>query len=152
MKTINIVRIRRALYYLKHRYANMNNVVIGVAFVIAASWAWGAVSMMQRNFGLQKEVDAQKRELQLTELEVQTLQYQQNYYRSDEYKELAARERLGLALPGEKVLMLPPNSEQAKKEPGAKETMKPSGSGAAISNFEQWMNFLTGKSAANLQK
>lgn len=150
MHNINKMTIRRAIYHAKHRYANMNNVVIGVAIVIAASWAWGSISMMQRNFGLQKEVESKKRELQLTELEVVTLQYQQNYYRSDEYKELAARERLGLALEGEKVLMLPPNSQAAKQEPGSRTVS--TGTGRTVSNFEQWMRFLMGQGTRDLKK
>jgi len=150
MNKINRTNLRRLFYHIKHRYANMNNVVIGVAFVIAASWAWGSVSIMQRNFGLQKEVEARKRDYELTELEVATLKYQQNYYRSDEYRELAARERLGLVNPGEKVLMLPPNSEAAKKEPGTRASTTQTT--RTVSNFEQWMNFLTGQTAANLQK
>ena len=149
MQKINSVSIRKFLYHLKHRYATMNNIVIGLALIIAASWAWGSISMMQRNFGLQKEVDARQRELELTELEVATLEYQQNYYQSDEYKDLAAREKLGLAGPGEKVLMLPPNTESAKKDNDTPALTQPK---RVPSNFEQWMNFLSGKSASDINK
>jgi hypothetical protein len=110
---------------------------------------------MQRNFALQKEADEQQRQLQLTELEVDTLTYQQNYYKSDEYKDLAARTYLGLASPGEKVLILPPNSAAAKAEDTESDSsQKPKANqGSAQSNFEQWMSFLTGgNSAAVLQK
>jgi cell division protein FtsB len=133
----------------------MNNVVITIALIVAASWAWGSITVMQRNFALQKEADEQQRQLQLTELEVDTLTYQQNYYKSDEYKDLAARTYLGLASPGEKVLILPPNSAAAKAEDTESDSsQKPKANqGSAQSNFEQWMSFLTGgNSAAVLQK
>lgn len=143
-------KIRKLIYHIKHRYATMNNVVVAIAVVIAASWAWGSISMMQRNFALQKDIDAKQRELQLTELEVQTLQFEQNYYQSNEYKDLAARERLGLAAAGEKVLILPPNSATAKAN--GEPAPKPSRQVLGVSNFQQWMNFLSGKSAAQLQK
>lgn len=149
MPTINSTTLRKAYYHLKHRYATMNNVVIVVALMIAASWAGGSITMMQRNFGLQKELDARQRELQLTELEVATLQYQQNYYKSDEYKDLMAREKLGLAAPGEKVLMLPANSSSAKD---ADAPARKVATNRSVSNFEQWMSFLTGQTARNLQK
>jgi len=150
MKQTDIIK---TLYHLKHRYGTMNNIVVAIALIIAASWAWGSITMMQRNFALQKDYDARKRELQLTELEVATLEYQQNYYRSDEYKDLAAREHLGLAAQGEKVLILPPNSEAAKqygKEPTV--AQKASEPGSAPSNLEQWAGFLLGTSAEQLQK
>jgi hypothetical protein len=105
-------------------------------------------------FAAQKAVDDQVRELKLTELEVATLQYQQNYYKSDEYKELMARTKLGLALPGEKVLVLPPNSEAVKASDAANSTQALTDSAKAAnkgSNFEQWLEFLTGNSAQNLQ-
>lgn len=141
--------ITKHLKHFWHRHGTMNNIVMVVALVIAASWVWGSVTTMQRNYTLQKEVDDRKRQLELTKLEVATLEYQQNYYRSDEYKELAARERLGLALPDEKVLILPPNSEAAKQEPKAPVATANDTSGA--SNFEQWMNFLFGNNSARLK-
>ncbi len=121
----------------------MNNVVIGVALVIGASWAWGSIGVMQRNYNLQKELDAKNRQQTLAELEVQNLSYQKKYYQSAEYQELAVRERMGFANPGEKVLVLPPNSAAAKQADqvvsGKKTlTVEPT------SNFQQWTNFLFG--------
>jgi len=110
MKNINI---RKLFYHVKHRYATMNNMVMVVALVVGAGWAWASVGAMQRNYGLQKEVDSKNQDLQLMELETQNLAFEQKYYKSSEYQELAVRERLGLVRPGEKVLSLPPNSDAA---------------------------------------
>jgi len=54
-------------------------VVIGL--LVAASWAWGSVQAMERNYALQKEVDFKQRQLQLAKLETQKLQYERNYYK-----------------------------------------------------------------------
>lgn len=148
---MNQINMRRLLYNIKHRYMTMNNIVMAIALLVAAGWAWGSITTMQRNYALQKEVDDRNRQLALTTLEVETLQYQQNYYRSSEYKDLAARERLGLVSPGEKLLLLPPNSQSASDQPVAATLAQPTAS-LASSNFEQWMNFLFGNSAENLQK
>jgi hypothetical protein len=121
----------------------MNNVVITVALIIGASWTWGSIEMMQRNYGLQKEVDGRKREQQLADLEVQTLMYQQNYYKSAEYQDLAMRQRLGMTDAGEKALILPPNS-QAAKDADAAASQKKAAAIVPESNFEQWANFLFG--------
>lgn len=140
MKKINI---RKLYYALQHRYLTMNNVVIAVALLIGASWAWGSIGMMQRNFALQKQIDTKNREATLVSLEAQTLQYQVNYHKSTEYQELAVRDRLGLVNPGEKVLYLPPNSAAAVSADTVltKKTTLPA---ELPSNTQLWLNFLLG--------
>ena len=144
---IKQIRLRPLYYRLKHQYFTVNNAVIAVAAVIALSWAWGSVSVMQRNYELQRRLDAKERELLLTQLEVETLEYQKRYHESREYQELAAREYLGLAQPGEKVLYLPPNSAKAKN---LDESSRPAPKQLHPSNFEQWLNFLSGSNVRDL--
>jgi hypothetical protein len=148
MKKINI---RRLYYHIRHRYFTMNNVVIAVALLIGASWAWSSIGAMQRNYELQKTIDSKQRQLKLAELQTQNLQYEQRYYKSAEYQELEVRKRLGLANPGEHVLLLPPNSEQAKNA-DAVLTKKVATTLEPASNFQQWMNFLFGGNQRSLQK
>ena len=138
----HMLRARRLAYHIKHRYFNLSSVVVAIAAVIGLGWAWGSVSVMQRNYTLQRNLDAKQRSLTLMELEVETLKYEQRYYASAEYQELSAREHLGLASKGEKVLILPENTPAAKQF----------GQSAAVaaapqtkpSNFEQWTDFLLG--------
>jgi hypothetical protein len=148
MKKINI---RRIYYHIRHRYLTMNNVVIAVAFFIGASWAWGSIGMMQRNYDLQKEVDTKTRNLKLAELQTQNLAYEQRYYQSSEYQELEVRKRLGLANPGEHMLILPPNSQQAISADAAA-VNKTAKLVEPTSDVQQWMNFLFGGNRQNLQK
>lgn len=137
------INIRKFIYTVRHKYLTFNNLVILAAFLIAAGWVWGSLQVMQRNFGLQKEVDQKRRELQLAELQRDSLQLQQRYYQTDEFQELAARESLGLVMPGEKILILPDNSEKAIAADAPAQinsTPRPDTS----SNLEQWLNFLFG--------
>jgi hypothetical protein len=150
MKKINI---RKLSYHVRHTYLTMNNIVIGVALLIGASWAWGSVGVMQRNYTLQKEIDSKNREATLADLEVQNAKFEVKYHQSNEYKELAVRDRLGLADPGEKVLFLPPNTAAAKnadaevaKKPASSTVIAPAG------NVQQWMNFLFGGNREGLHK
>ncbi len=147
MKKINI---RRNWYHIRHDYMTLNNAVIIVALFIAASWAWGSIGVMQRNYDLQKQVDSKKREEKLLELEAQNLTYEQRYYKSAEYQELAVRDRLGLASPGEKVLILPPNSKVATVSDQKADAAQPVRS-IKPSNFEQWTNFIFGGNSRSLQ-
>ncbi len=142
-----MLQLRRLIYHVKHRYLTLNSVVIAIAAVIALGWAWGSVSVMQRNYALQRSLDAKQRNLTLMELEVEMLGYEKQYYASAEYQELSAREHLGLANKGEKVLLLPPNSQEAKQygEKASATTPK----AAPPSNTEQWLDFLLGSNAAS---
>ncbi|MEO7905209.1 MAG: hypothetical protein ABIR91_05460 [Candidatus Saccharimonadales bacterium] len=145
------INIRKLYYHLSHQYVTRENVIIAVAFVIAASWAWGSIGVMQRNYHLQQEVDTKSRQQKLVELEVLNAQFEKRYYQSDEYQELEVRRRLGLANPGEKVLILPPSSRQAQQydqKPFTAAAM----SSQSTSQFQQWMNFLFGGNRQNLQE
>lgn len=146
MKKINI---RRTYYHIRHKYLTLNNAVITVAFVIAASWVWGSLGVMQRNYSLQKDVDLKKRQLQLAELETRSLELEKRYYQTREYQELAVREDLGLVLPGERVLILPANSQAALDANKATEPRVASAI-APVSNFRQWVNFLFGGNSKSI--
>lgn len=136
------INIRKIIYTIRHKYLTFNNVVIAVAFLIAASWVWGSLDVMQRNYALQKEVDIKERQLQLTKLQRDSLELQKKYYQTDEYKELAVRDTLGLVKPGEKLLILPDNSAEAKAaDAPVKQVMVAQ---PTASNLEQWLNFLFG--------
>jgi len=148
MKKINI---RRLYYKFKTDYLTLNNVVIFVALVIAGNWVWGSLTMMQRNFTLQKELDDKSRQLIVAQLDTDNAKLEQRYYQTDEYKELAVRQQLGLVTPGESVLILPPNSTAVKaadKTTTTSAVIKP----VPISNFSQWMNFLFGTNNKNISK
>ncbi len=148
-----LMDIQKRVRHLWRTYGTLNNIVMVVALAIAASWVWGTITQMQTNFAAQKAVDDQQRQLQLTQLEVETLKYQRSYYGSDEYKDLAAREKLGLVAPGEKVLILPPNSQAVKTADAAeaKRTTQRIIAKTTDNNLTQWMKFLTGQSARGLQ-
>ena len=145
---MNTLQLKKLYYHVKRQYFTVNNIVLAAALLLAVSWVWGAIGMMQRNYGLQRDVDAQKRQVQVLELEIATKQYEQNYYKSDEYKDLAARTNLGLASPGEKVIILPPNSLAAQRQ----ETVTVNAAKVETqSNLEQWLSFLFGSNAGNTQ-
>jgi cell division protein FtsB len=141
-KVMRNINIQKIIYHVRHRYLTLNNVVILVAFMIAAGWVWASLGAMQRNYSLQKEIDYKKQTLELTQLQRDNLALQQNYYQTPEYQELAVRDALGLVMPGEKALVLPPNSAAAIAEDATK-TSTPT-VGVTTSNLEQWVNFLFG--------
>ena len=143
MKNINIKRLG---YKIRHQYLTTNNIVLGVALIIAAGWVWGSLNMMSRNYQLQRELGDKKRQLALVEIDVDNRKLEQKYYKTDEFLELSARDNLNLVKPGEKMLLLaPPTSEVQQKiqeeQKGSKrmDIQKDS-------NLDQWVNFLFGGS------
>jgi cell division protein FtsB len=147
MRNINI---RKIIYQARHRYLTLNNVVIAAALLIAFSWVWGSLGMMQRNYSLQKEVDMKQRQLELVQLQRANLELQKRYYQTTEYQELAVRESLGLVRPGEKVLILPENTQAAKD--ADKEQLAVAATPEQTGNIEQWVNFLFGGYSKSIER
>ena len=135
------IKINQITYKLRHQYLTIHNLIMAAAVVAAVAWVWGSLNMMQRNYKLQKVMDDKSKELILAQLDVDKAKLEQRFYKTFEYQELAVRQRLNLVNPGEHVLVLPPNSEQAKV---ADDKAKDSRDDYPSSNFSQWLNFLSG--------
>lgn len=134
---------RKLGYKIKHGWINFDNVILLVALIFCLSWTWGSISAMSRNWELAERVESGKRELALLQLEVETLELENEYYKSEEYQEISAREKQNKMLSGETMVYLPKNSDAAKNkyqeipEPEMVELTE-------RTNFEQWMSFLFG--------
>ena len=136
-------KTRRAKYYFSNDILTLSNIIMGSIIVVSIVWVWGSISAMEKNYAIQKKLELKQRQALIEEINYQTLQYEQKYLKSSEYQELAVREKLGLALPGEHVLVLPKYPEEKKKQ--QIETSKQS-------NFTQWMNFIFGGNAQKSSK
>ena len=134
-------KIHRLWYKLSHGYFSISNIVLFVAIVLCLCWTWSAISSMSRNWELEKRLATKRSELSLAKLEVETLELENEYYKTEEYQELAARRQQGKKLPGETVVALPANTSSAKNK-HTKVVDEPTED--TRSNFEQWMAFLFG--------
>ncbi len=130
-------QIRRLKFKFNRQVLTGNNIFIATVVFFAVIWVWGNISVMEKNYSLQKKLELKKREQLIGEIEYETLKYEQKYLKSAEYQELVARSKLGLADKGEKVLILDKYPEEAKKENKVEKQ----------SNFKQWVNFLFGGNA-----
>lgn len=139
--TLGLVNTRAVLLKLKP-HIHLNNGILLIALLVAASWVWSTIDAIQHNFKLQQQVDSLEQEIAVYELQNKTEQFQNKYYQSAEYQELSARERLNKAGPGEKLLVLPANTVHTSKAttPVASDDVPIENR----SNFAQWMYFLFG--------
>lgn len=135
---IDKLSIKRIIYRLQHNFLTINNIVIFVAILISLGWAWGSIESMQQNYELQRSVDQKKQQVEIEKLKVALLEYEAKYYESNEYQEMAVRQRFGKGLPGERQLIVPSTDINSAKSTKQIATSK------QPSNFQQWMNFLFG--------
>lgn len=132
-----------SLGHLVNRYRHLltiQNAGLAIAFVVALSWVWGAVVTLQKNYQHQQQVDINTQKIAVLKLQNQNYQFQQAYFKSDEFLELSARQKLGLALPGEKLVILPSSEDitdtvQTATAPVTTEQED---------NFSQWLQFFFG--------
>ena len=105
---------RKVRYYAKRDVFTARNIVTILAVAICFYWAWGAINSTARNWNLAEKLKSKELEAAKIKLEVDKNQFEQQYYNTDEYKELMARTKLGKKLKDETMVILPDNSEKAK--------------------------------------
>ena len=122
--------------------------------VIALMVTWSGIKSVQTNYSLQKQISRIEQENQVKDLENNNLKLQNEYYNTDEFLELSARQDFGKAAPGEKILIVPKEvalahtvdftvhqTSKVKKQPGNKPTYQ--------KNFEAWIDFFLHRSNEN---
>ena len=123
-----------------------NDLLLIGALLVAMVLGWNTVTAMQKNYRLQQKYDALKAEVELNELQNQNLKYTIAYLKTEDYQELAAREKFNKAFSGENMVYLPGNGV-ATQAPVVKATasaakLKSTGWKA---NIQAWWHFLQGK-------
>lgn len=137
-------KLRKARYWMKHELFTFERVILMIAAIFCLAWTWGSIDAMSRNWSLAQELMSRQREKALLELEVETLELENEYYRSYEYQELAARKYQGKILPGETMIYLPDNSETAINKHKNQPDNTPTVAATTMNNLEQWIAFLFG--------
>jgi len=122
--------------------------VIGLVIfgLIVVSIAWSGANAIETNYGLQRQISQLQQQNQVNALANDNLKLQNEYFNTDQYLELAARQNFGLAKPGETELLVPKsvalahtvnivNSEQQQAVTTKSKQSK------FQRNFQAWMNF-----------
>jgi cell division protein FtsB len=123
---------------------DVRNVGLLVFTVIVLLISWSGVKSIQTNYGLQKQIAQLQQENQVQNLENSDQALQNQYYNTNQYLEITARENLGLAAPGETELLVSQSVALAHtvKEPGTIATPSEVPKQPFWQrNFEAWMNF-----------
>ena len=130
---------------------DVRNIALYLFVLIVLAIAWSSVKTIQNNYELQKAISTLKQQNEVIKLTNQNIELQNKYLQTDQYLELAARQSLGLAAPGEKVLLVPKNvamryvdpslSKQTNQDPEHNLDTR----SKYIKNLETWRDFLLGR-------
>ncbi|MBQ3432739.1 hypothetical protein IJG22_00345 [Candidatus Saccharibacteria bacterium] len=132
---------RRVRYYVKNDFCTVENMVLFFAIVLCLVWTYQSITAMSRNWELSEKLTAEKKELELLRVETEAAELENEYFRSNEYQELLARKHLDKQVSGEKMVVLPQNSEEAKNRHNENDE-RVAEKKVEYSNMEKWLNFL----------
>lgn len=133
-----IKKIRHLIFRLRHDFLSIENLVLILAIALCLIWTHQSILAMSRNWALIERLGTEKQSLALLEVEVETMALENEYYKTEEYQELAARKFLNKQLAGEHMVYLPENSPAAK----AKHQVGNAVVEKTYTNFEKWQRFL----------
>lgn len=123
--------------------------VLFVILVLLISWS--GIKTIQTNYGLQKQISVLNQKNSLQKLENENLRLKNEYYNSNQYLELAARQNFGLAMAGEKEVIVPQKValSYTVNQPSAKPIEAKDKQPVYQRNFEAWVNFFLHRQASN---
>lgn len=111
---------------------------------IALMISWSGVKAIQTNYELQRQISQLRQENAVRQLENNNIKLQNQYFETDQYLELKARQSFGLGQPGETLTLVPADvamsyvtEAAAAPEADAAEAKAP----AYQRNFEAWIDF-----------
>jgi cell division protein FtsB len=121
--------------------ARFTGQLIFVVIVLLISWS--GIKTIQTNYDLQKQISGLKQRTDVQKLQNNNLALQNNYFKSNQYLELSARQNFGLAAPGEKEIIVPESValSYTVDPPSGKTPSASDHQPAYQKNFQSWVDF-----------
>lgn len=130
---------------------DVRNIGLYIFGIVVLAIAWSGAKTVQSNFELQKRISTLQQQNTVLSLENQNTQLQNQYYKTSQYLELSARQNLGLAAPGESVLLVPQATAMRYIDPSigqsTNDSKKIDNRKSYVKNLESWRDFLLGRKA-----
>lgn len=137
-----------AWFYI-HRLNDMRfvgQVLFGVLVLLVS---WSGVKAIQTNYNLQKQISALQQQNTVQQLANDNLKLQNQYYNTNQYLELSARQNFSLAAPGEKEILVPKSVALANTVNLPSPTSDSSASNLPKQhNFQAWLDFFLHRQGA----
>lgn len=135
----------------RQQLTDVRNIGLYIFAVIVLAITWSGVKTLQVNYELQKQISTLKQQNKVLTLQNGNTSLQNQYYQTNQYLELAARQDFGLAAPGEKILLISKDVAMKYVDP----SLSPQSSSKSLAdkrpyyvkNFQAWRDFLLGRKA-----
>jgi cell division protein FtsB len=131
---------------------DIRNVGFYIFAVIVLAIAWSGAKTVQNNYELQKQISVLRQQNEVLQLSNQNTALQSQFYETNQYLELAARQNLGLAAPGETVLLVPKSVAMEHVNASLSPPLNNSENDSSgipksrfAQNFQDWRDFLLGR-------
>ncbi len=131
-------------YAFMQQFRDVRAIGLVLFLAVALMVSWSGAKVIQTNYELQKQISLLEQEIQVQQLSNQNLKLQNQYFQTDQYLELQARQDFGLGAAGEKQLIVPKEvsekyiAKTADAEvPVVVEVKQP----AYQRNFQAWVDF-----------
>lgn len=130
---------------------DVRNIALYIFGIIVLAIAWSGARTVQNNYQLQKQISALRQQNAVLHLQNNNTYLQNQFYDTNVYQELSARQNLGLAAPGEQVLVVPKSVAMKYVDPALADNRdnnaaSPIDNRPAYSrNIEAWRDFLLGR-------
>ena len=145
-KIQNLVNNKQA-----RQMVDIRNIGLYIFGLVVLAIAWSGARTVQSNYQLQKQISSLQQQNAVIHLQNNNDYLQNQFYQTNEYLELSARQNLGLAAPGEKVLLVPKNVALSYVDPALVDsrnttTVKSIDDRSKYAkNLEAWRDFLLGR-------
>jgi cell division protein FtsB len=137
---------RERLHTYTEQLSDLRVIGLLVFLSIALLISWSGIKVIDTNYGLQQQIAQLQQQNAIQQLTNSNLALQNEYYNTNQYLDVEARQDFGLAAPGETALIVPlsvalahtvnlPNSQQ--QQAVKTNTKQP----AYQRNFQAWMDF-----------
>ncbi len=127
------------------RFRDVRTVGVAVFAVLLALVVWNGAKAVQANYELQKQIATLQTTNETKRLQNANLELTNHYYETSQYLEVTARQNLGLAAPGETVLLVPESVARANTVPDeggqSEEVVNEADRHFWQRNFRAWMDF-----------
>lgn len=130
---------------------DVRNITLYIFGLIVLAIAWSGAKTVQNNYELQKQISTLQQQNQVLSLQNGNTYLNNQFYKTNEYLELSARQNLGLAAPGEQVLVIPKSVAMKYVDPSLAssqnviQTPLPDNRSKYVKNLEAWRDFLLGR-------
>jgi cell division protein FtsB len=134
---------------------DVRNIALYIFGLVVLAIAWSGAKTVQNNYQLQKQISSLQQQNSVLSLQNGNTFLQNQFYQTNEYLELSARQNLGLASPGEQVLVVPKAVSMKyvdptlASQPSLLQSAAPDRRPGYIKNLEAWRDFLLGRDPQN---